>query len=85
MQLLILTGSVLVSNLLERRRDAAVTLAMLPDDGTDSKVRRRNSYSDALAQTIQQNGVWKAIILNVYQIKRSNYANWNEMNILYWY
>lgn len=52
MQLLILTGSVLVSNLLERRRDAAVTLAMLPDDGTDSKVRRRITYSDALAQTI---------------------------------
>lgn len=56
MQLLILTGSIFVSNLLERRRYATVTLAMLPDDGTDSKVQRRITYLVALDQTIYRNG-----------------------------
>lgn len=37
--LLILTDNVLVSNLLERRREAAVTLAMLPEDGTIQRNR----------------------------------------------
>lgn len=36
-QLLVLTDRVLISNLLERRRVAAVTLAILAKDGTDSK------------------------------------------------
>lgn len=51
-KLSVLTDSVLVSILLERRREAAVTLAMLPKDGTDSNLHSRITYSVALDQTI---------------------------------
>lgn len=68
-QLIILTGSVLISNLLERRREATATLAMLPKDGTDSKVWSRTAYSVALDQTISRKGGNLDVKFNTYHIK----------------
>lgn len=77
-QLLILTGSVLVSNLVERRREAAVTLAMLPKDGTDSKVQSRITYSVALGQTIYRNGWQLDVKLDICHTTYRNHTSSNE-------
>lgn len=77
-QLLILTGSVLVSNLVERRREAAVTLAMLPKERTDSEVQSRITYSVALDQTIYRNGGQLDVKLDICHTKYRNHTSSND-------